>query len=166
MYTEEVWIGSNSVGPFVWVSSCVLVHFVACDARLDETDSFIAIPHEQDGLGAPSLFAGTSACIQKRSGLVPTVSVLSFGLLNVFWSILHMDAHGWTKRTALLQFLMNEMDCDLPSCLRVLRHVYRRGLDWFQQCRSFRLGYSCVLVHFVAWMRTAGRNGQLYCDSS
>jgi hypothetical protein len=27
MYTEEVWIGSNSVGHFVWVTHAFLVHF-------------------------------------------------------------------------------------------------------------------------------------------
>ena len=44
------------VGPFVtWMRT------------LDETEGFIGIPHERDGLGAPSLFASTSACIQKRS---------------------------------------------------------------------------------------------------
>jgi hypothetical protein len=62
--------------------------------------------------------------------------------------------HGWTKLTALLQFLLNKMDRDLPSCLQVLRHVYRRGLDWFQWCQSFRLGYPCVLVHFTLAGRT------------
>ena len=103
-----------------------------------QTDGFIAIPHERDGLSAPSLFASTSACVPKRSGLVPTVSVISFGLLICFglycaccW------LHGWTKLTALLQFLLNKIDRDLPSCLQVLRHVYRRGLDWFQQHWSY-----------------------------
>ena len=52
---------------------------------LDEMDgSTIAGPHGQDGLEAQSLFAGTSACILKRSGLVPTASVFSFGVRNVF----------------------------------------------------------------------------------
>jgi hypothetical protein len=40
------------------------------------------------------------------------------------------------------------MDLALPPCLRVLRHVYRRGPGQFQQCRSFHLGYLFVLVHF------------------
>ena len=49
---------------------------------LDETDSYIAIPLEQDGLRPSLLFAGTLACVQKRSQLVPTVSVISSGLLS------------------------------------------------------------------------------------
>ena len=101
MHTEEVWIGSGSVGPFVWVS-------------------------------------------------------------NMFWSILHiMLGCCWMKQPDVLQFRMNENDRDLPSCLQALRHVYRRGLDWFQQPWSFRLGYSSVLIHCVAWMRTAGRNADI-----
>jgi hypothetical protein len=59
--------------------------------------------------------------------------------LGLKLSLLHLP-HGralWTKRTALLQFLLNKMDRDLPSCLQVLRHVYRRGLDWFQQHWSY-----------------------------
>ena len=49
---------------------------------LDEMDgSTVAGPHGQDGLEAQSLFAGTYACILKRSGLVPTA------LLGLFiWS--------------------------------------------------------------------------------
>jgi hypothetical protein len=38
------------------------------------------------------LFASTSACIQRRSRLVTTASVLSFGVNNVPWSILRMHA--------------------------------------------------------------------------
>ena len=94
---------------------------------LDEMDgSTIAGPHGQDGLEAQSLFAGTSACILKRSGLVPTALVFSFGVRNGFWSILvAWGAHGWMKWTALLlQFLMGKMDWKLSPCLRVLRHVY------------------------------------------
>ena len=47
MYTEEVLIGSNSVGLFVWSRKCVLVRFGHRRAHawwLHETDSFIAIP--------------------------------------------------------------------------------------------------------------------------
>ena len=33
--------------------------------------------------------------------------------------------------------------------MRVLWHVYRRGLDWFQQSQSFGLGYPCGLVLFM-----------------
>jgi hypothetical protein len=88
MYTEEVLIGSNSVGLFVWSQKCVLVHFGhMLDTWLDAMDSFIAFPLEQDESRPSLLFAGTSACIQKRSGLVPTVSVFSLGLENVFWLV-------------------------------------------------------------------------------
>jgi hypothetical protein len=73
--------------------------------------------------------------------------------------------HDWTKWPALFQFLMNEMDRDLLSCLRALRHVQRRGLDWFQQCQSLDLGCSSVLVHFAAWMHS-WMKCRLYCDSS
>jgi hypothetical protein len=48
-------------------------------------------------LQASFLFAGTSACILKRSGLVPTALVFSFGVGNVFWSILVAWVHGWMK---------------------------------------------------------------------
>ena len=66
---------------------------------LDEMDgSTIAVPHGQDGLEAQSLFAGTSACILKRSGLVPTALVFSFGVENVFWSIWHMYANSGRNR--------------------------------------------------------------------
>ena len=60
---------------------------------LDETDSYFAIPLEQDGLQPSLLFAGTLACIQKRSGLVPTVSVLWFGLPMCFGSF-HALTHA------------------------------------------------------------------------
>ena len=68
MLTEEVFIGSNSIGLFVWSQKCVLVHFGgrAC-TLLDEMDSSIAIPHGQDGLEAQSLFASTLTCIMKRA---------------------------------------------------------------------------------------------------
>ena len=103
MHTEEVWIGFSSVGHFVWathVFQSSLLHG-GC-AQLDQTD-FVDILHEQeDGLRAPSLLAGTSACILKRSGLVPTVSVISFGLLIHFDPFCCVDAqHSWTKWTAL-----------------------------------------------------------------
>ena len=73
------------------------------------------------GLDAPSLFANTLACKLKRSSLVPTASVFSFGVRNVFWFIL-VAGHAlcWTKWTALLQFLMGKMDWKLSPCLRAL----------------------------------------------
>ena len=50
-------------------------------------------------------------------------------------------AHGWMKQPDVLQFLMNSKDRELPSCLWVLRHVNRRGIDWLQRPPwSFRLG--------------------------
>ena len=70
---------------------------------LDEMDgSTIAGPHGQDGLEAQSLFAGTLACILKRSGLVPRASGFLFGVRNVFWSILVAWAHGWMDWMARL----------------------------------------------------------------
>ena len=38
-------------------------------------------------------------------------------------------AHGWMKQPDVLQFLMNSKDRELPSCLWVLRHVNRRGIE-------------------------------------
>ena len=56
---------------------------------------------------------------------------------------------GSTNQTAFsCNSSLGKMDCRLYPSLRVIRRVYKRGLDWFQQPRSFRLGYSCVLVHF------------------
>jgi hypothetical protein len=70
------------------------------------------------------------------------------GLSIAFVLFLRMArTHGLQQ--ALLKFLMKEMDWELPPCLRVLRHVHRRGPSWLQQCRSSRLGYSFDLVHFV-----------------
>ena len=40
----------------------------------------------------PSLFAGTSACILKGTGLGSAVEVLSFGFETVFWSICRIYA--------------------------------------------------------------------------
>jgi hypothetical protein len=106
-------------------------------------------PHEQDESWPSLLFAGTSACcIQKRSGLVPTVSVISFGLLICFGPAALCRLHA--KQQALLRFLMNKMDRDLPSCLRALWHVYRRGLDWFQQPWSFRSGLTMCFGLYCA----------------
>jgi hypothetical protein len=102
MYTEEVWIGSNIIGLFIWSQKCVLVNFGCMGTWLDEMDGSTIVPHGQDGLEAQSLFAGTLACILKRSGLVPTALVFSFGVRNVFWSILVAWAHGWMKWMALL----------------------------------------------------------------
>jgi hypothetical protein len=57
------------------------------------------------------------------------------------------------KQPDVLQFLINKRDHDLPSCLQVLWHVYRRGLDWFQQHWSFRLGLAmCIVPPFGTWM--------------
>ena len=73
----------------------------------------------------------------------------------------------WLGKTQdVLQFHINEMDRDLPSCLQALRHVYRRGLDWFQQSRSFRFGLTMCFGSF--WLQDAhsGRNGRLYCNST
>jgi hypothetical protein len=71
------------------------------------------------GLEAPSLFASTSACIEKRSRLVPTASVLSLLAIDVFWSIWHVeDAHhgtGSKEQQALL--LPHEQDGSRPSFL-------------------------------------------------
>jgi hypothetical protein len=53
---KEVWIGSNSVGHFVWATP-VFWSFLPMDALQFETASFIAIPHEQDGLGGNISFA-------------------------------------------------------------------------------------------------------------
>ena len=83
MYKEEVWIGSNSLGPFVWVSNefwCV-----SRRTRLNATAGFIVLTFlGQDGLGTSSLFASPSACINKWSQLVPTALVLSLGLAMSF----------------------------------------------------------------------------------
>ena len=100
MHQQEVSTGSNSVSNFVWVTH--LFSSISClKVWLDETASFIApVPHECDGLGASFLFAGTLACIQKRSGIVPTASVISFGLLICFGPFCRRR-HGWMKRTAL-----------------------------------------------------------------
>ena len=76
-------------------SSFVLLSVSALDSNglmLDETDSSIAIPHQQDVLPASFLFAGTSACLQKRPGLVWAASVLLFRLAMSFLSILHIVA--------------------------------------------------------------------------
>ena len=54
------------------------------------------------------------------------------------------------------------MDWELCPCLRALWHVNRRGLDWFQQRRSFRLGYSCVLVPLVHRHSMSGWQAQTY----
>ena len=50
-------------------------------------------------------------------------------------------AHGGAcvdEIPTLLHFLMNEIDLEPPPCLRVLRHVYRRGPDWFWLHRLYR----------------------------
>ena len=75
-------------------SSFVLLSVSALDngLMLDETDGSIAIPHQQDVLPASFLFAGTSACLQKRPGLVWAASVLLFRLAMSFWSILRIVA--------------------------------------------------------------------------
>ena len=84
--------------------------------------------------------------------MVPTVLVISFGLLMCFDPFCARLVQ-WLDKTDSFIAIPHEqrLDWKLPPCLRVLRHVYRRGLDWFQQCQSFRLGYSSVLVHFVAY---------------
>jgi hypothetical protein len=88
-----------------------------------------------------------------------------------YWLLMSFGPFGmWRMHTTALEarnsrlycFLMNKMDRDLPSCLRALRHVYRRGLDWFQQCQSFGLGYSSVLVHFVAYTHGWTKRTALY----
>ena len=59
-------------------------------------------------------------------------------------------AHGWMKQPDVLQFLMNSKDRELPSCLWVLRHVNRRGIDWFQRPPwSFRLGLAMCFGPFA-----------------
>ena len=110
--------------------------------------TFIAIPHERDGLRPSLLHAGTSACTLKRSGLVTTALVLSFGLPMSFGAFCRMNAQ-WRDGRLYCNSSMDKMDCELCPCLRVRRHVYRRGLDWFQQPWSFRLSSSSVLVHFA-----------------
>ena len=99
--------------------------------------------------------------------MVSTAVVISFGLLMWFDPFCAWLVHGRMKWTALLGYLMDKMDCEIPPCLQVLRHVYRRGLDWFQQCESFRLGCSFVLVYTAhAAGCVAVRNLQLCWDSS
>ena len=43
-YTEEVWIGSDRVSHFVWVTH-LFWSILSLVARLDETYSFVGIPH-------------------------------------------------------------------------------------------------------------------------
>ena len=81
--------GSNSVGHFVWATHVFLIHFAHGWCLTIQTNTpAVLSPKGRDHFGAPILLAGTSACIQKRSRLVPTASVLSFGVNHVFWSIL------------------------------------------------------------------------------
>ena len=77
--------------------------------------------------------------------MVPTVLVMSFGLLMCFDPFCARLVQ-WLDKTDSFIAIPHEqrLDWKLPPCLRVLRHAYRRGLDWFQQHWSFRLGYSCV----------------------
>ena len=68
--------------------------FITWRRTLDETPD-VLVPHQRDGSRPSFLFAGTSACIQKRSGLVLTVSVTSFGLLILFWSTRIIAKQEW-----------------------------------------------------------------------
>jgi hypothetical protein len=136
MYTEEVWIGSNSVSPLV----CWATHVFWFISRLDvhprwtKRSAFIAIPpHEGDGFRAPSLFSSTSVCIQMRSGLVWQRRSFRLGYTYVLVHLALGRCIAGRNGKAQMYYLMNKMDRGLPSCLRVLRHVYKRGLDWFQQ---------------------------------
>ena len=78
MYTEEVLMTLNQ---WKWTHDTHplhLLHLALFSTQLDPIVGFNAIPHELDGSQASSLLASTLACIQKRSRLVPMVSVISF----------------------------------------------------------------------------------------
>jgi hypothetical protein len=150
--------------------SSVLIHCVSWMRTAGRNAGYIAVPHQRDGSRPSLLFAGTSACIKKRSQLVPTaVLVLSFGLAMSFCPFALRIAHcgAWQDETPdILQFHINEMDRDIPSCLWVLWRVYRRCLDWFLQCQSFRFGLFVCFDPFCTWTRTTGQNGRLGWDST
>jgi hypothetical protein len=89
-------------------------------------------------IGSSVLVCGYFGMYKKRSWLVSVASVFSFGVEHV--SILF--AHGCTPLVDMGGFISiphEHMDCELPPSWRVLRRVYRIGLDWFQKSRSFRL---------------------------
>ena len=116
------WVPTVSV-LWIWLTMCFGSFHLGC-TWLDVTAGIIAIPHEQDGSRPSLLFAGTSACIQKRSRLVPTVSVISFGLLVCFGPFHFI--HAWlgemgifVHKTAWTRWIPS-----IHPCLRVLRHVY------------------------------------------
>ena len=70
MYKDEVLIGSNRFGPFcaAWLATGLdEPDYLWVAVWLYEMVSFIAIPHEDDGLGAPSLFSSTSTRTVKMS---------------------------------------------------------------------------------------------------
>ena len=81
--------------PAVLVVPLGLVHCICSILRMHallvKTEGFIAIPHEHDWLRPSSLFAGTSACIQKRSWCLWTGGNRQLGLIHWIRSIWHMD---------------------------------------------------------------------------
>ena len=137
---------------------------------LDKTDSFVANSSWTEVWldEASSLLADTSACIQKRSGLVPTVSVISFGLLICF---------GPFCRIHLLLDEMDSFVCKTASWTRwITRSVLLVCKHFGMYTEEVLIGsnstglcvwsQNCVLVHFGRKDLRSVRNGQLCCNSS
>ena len=81
---------------------------------------------------------------------------------NVFWSF---SALMLDETNCSLQFLINKMDFQLPSCLWVHWHVYRSGLDGLQQCQSFRFSCACVWTIHVCWSISLGLHHTLLYET-
>ena len=118
----------------------------------------------------PSLFAGTSACIQKRSGLVPTALVFSFGFETVFWSVCFGCMRTWLDEMgssiAITQWARwigsSVLVCGYFSMYTEEVWIGSNSIGLFVWSRK------CVLVCLL-WLHAhmAGWNGWLYyCRSS
>ena len=95
-------------------------------ALFDETDGNIAIPQWTRWIGASVLGCGHLA--MHRGEVLIGFNSLGHPLWVTHELLVHF-AHGWMKLPDVLQFLRNDMDRELPSCLWVLPHVNRRRID-------------------------------------
>ena len=88
------------------------------------TDGFIAFPHALGGLDAPSSLQALQHVYRRGLDWFQEHRAFRLGLGMCFGPFGTCGRTPlWMKRTALLGSLMNDTDCEHPSCLRVLQHL-------------------------------------------
>jgi hypothetical protein len=145
MDIKEAPIGFSSVGPSFGACPWHLARL--CLEPLVGCNRFVCnLCHGQDGLDPSNVFAGHSAWILKRSQLDSAHLVLPLGLAQCIWFVCVWLSHGGLQQACMQSASWTRLTWSFPIFSPVIRHGYRRGPDWFQQCQLFQWGLSIIFA--------------------